>query len=60
MVGKAIAGFGSAKGSNEEAYLFQKLIRHRASAPTTSTIARVCATPPRVAALMEGDQLRAR
>ncbi|TVQ53777.1 MAG: 4Fe-4S dicluster domain-containing protein, partial [Rhodobacteraceae bacterium] len=25
--GKAVAGFGSAKGSNEEAYLFQKLIR---------------------------------
>ncbi|MEO1471831.1 MAG: molybdopterin-dependent oxidoreductase, partial [Pseudomonadota bacterium] len=25
--GKSVAGFGSAKGSNEEAYLFQKLIR---------------------------------
>ncbi|MEM8597076.1 MAG: molybdopterin-dependent oxidoreductase, partial [Pseudomonadota bacterium] len=25
--GQAVAGFGSAKGSNEEAYLFQKLIR---------------------------------
>ena len=25
--GNALAGFGSAKGSNEEAYLFQKLIR---------------------------------
>ncbi|MGF1551112.1 MAG: formate dehydrogenase subunit alpha [Paracoccaceae bacterium] len=25
--GRSIAGFGSAKGSNEEAYLFQKLIR---------------------------------
>ena len=25
--GNAVAGFGSAKGSNEEAYLFQKLIR---------------------------------
>ncbi|MGV2481814.1 UNVERIFIED_CONTAM: molybdopterin-dependent oxidoreductase, partial [Salmonella enterica subsp. enterica serovar Weltevreden] len=23
----AVAGFGSAKGSNEEAYLFQKLVR---------------------------------
>ncbi len=23
----ALAGFGSAKGSNEEAYLFQKLVR---------------------------------
>ncbi len=25
--GKALSGFGSAKGSNEEAYLFQKLVR---------------------------------
>ncbi len=25
--GRALAGFGSAKGSNEEAYLFQKLVR---------------------------------
>src|SRR3546814_5897630 len=25
--GGALAGFGSAKGSNEEAYLFQKLVR---------------------------------
>ncbi len=25
--GKALAGFGSAKGSNEEAYLFQKIVR---------------------------------
>src|SRR5262249_40068579 len=25
--GKGLAGFGSAKGSNEEAYLFQKLVR---------------------------------
>ena len=44
--GKALAGFGSAKGSNEEAYLFQKLIR-RASAPTTSITARGCAMPRR-------------
>jgi Uncharacterized anaerobic dehydrogenase len=42
--GQALAGFGSAKGSNEEAYLFQKLIR-QGSAPTTSTTARACATP---------------
>jgi len=39
----ALAGFGSAKGSNEEAYLFQKLVR-TASARTMSTIARACAT----------------
>jgi formate dehydrogenase major subunit len=42
---KALAGFGSAKGSNEEAYLFQKLVRW-ASAATTSTTARGCATRP--------------
>jgi formate dehydrogenase major subunit len=49
----ALAGFGSAKGSNEEAYLFQKLVRW-ASAATTSTTARGCATRQSVAALLEG------
>jgi len=39
---RSLAGFGSAKGSNEEAYLFQKLVA-RASAATTSTIAHDCA-----------------
>src|ERR671934_2890319 len=33
----AIAGFGSAKCSNEEAYLFQKLIRAGSASPTTPT-----------------------
>ena len=42
---RALAGFGSAKGSNEEAYLFQKLVRTGLSARTTSTIARGSATP---------------
>jgi formate dehydrogenase major subunit len=42
---KALAGFGSAKGSNEEAYLFQSWCAP-ASAPTTSTTARGCATLP--------------
>jgi formate dehydrogenase major subunit len=44
--GREVAGFGSAKCTNEEAYLFQKLIR-RALATTTSITARGCATPPR-------------
>ena len=43
---QALAGFGSAKGSNEEAYLVQKLIA-AASARTTSTTARACAMPRR-------------
>jgi anaerobic selenocysteine-containing dehydrogenase len=37
--GDALAGFGSAKGSNEEAYLFQSSCAP-ASARTTSTTAR--------------------
>ena len=42
----ASPGFGSAKCSNEEAYLFQKLLRTGVHAPTTSTTAPGCATPP--------------
>ena len=42
---KSLAGFGSAKGSNEEAYLFQKLVR-TGFGRTMSTIARGCATHP--------------
>jgi len=42
----ALAGFGSAKGSNEEAYLFQKLVR-TGFARTMSTTARAFAMPPR-------------
>ena len=42
----ALAGFGSAKGSNEEAYLVQKMVR-QGSAPTTSTTVRACVTPRR-------------
>jgi formate dehydrogenase major subunit len=41
---KALAGFGSAKGSNEEAYLFQKLVR-AGFGTTTWTIAPGCAMP---------------
>ena len=49
---RALAGFGSAKGSNEEAYLVQKMIRTR-SARTTSTIARACATRAQWRRLLE-------
>ncbi len=41
----ALAGFGSAKGSNEEAYLFQKIVR-LGFGSNTSTTARACAMPP--------------
>ena len=41
---RALAGFGSAKGTNEEAYLFQKLVR-TGSDRTTSITAPGCATP---------------
>ena len=43
----ALAGFGSAKGSNEEAYLFQKLVR-TGFGRTTSTTAPGCAMPLRL------------
>ena len=42
--GERVAGFGSAKCSNEEAYLFQKLIG-RVSSITTLTIAHACVMP---------------
>ena len=41
---RSVAGFGSAKCTNEEAYLFQKFIRQGFQATTTSTTAPVCAT----------------
>jgi formate dehydrogenase major subunit len=50
---KAIAGFGSAKGSNEEAYLFQKLIRQGFGTNTVDHCTRLCHASS-VAALMEG------
>ena len=49
---RALAGFGSAKGTNEEAYLFQKLVR-TGFGSTTWTTARLCHASS-VAALMEG------
>jgi formate dehydrogenase major subunit len=50
--GKAIAGFGSAKCSNEEAYLFQKLIRQAFRHNNVDHCTRLCHASS-VAALME-------
>ncbi len=50
---EAIAGFGSAKCSNEEAYLFQKLIRERFGHNHVDHCTRLCHASS-VAALMEG------
>ena len=49
----AIAGFGSAKCSNEEAYLFQKLIRTRFHNNNIDHCTRLCHASS-VAALIEG------
>jgi len=51
--GDGIAGFGSAKGSNEEAYLFQKLIRQAFATNNVDHCTRLCHASS-VAALMEG------
>ncbi|MEM8975852.1 MAG: formate dehydrogenase subunit alpha [Pseudomonadota bacterium] len=51
--GKAMAGFGSAKCSNEEAYLFQKLIRQGFDTNNVDHCTRLCHASS-VAALMEG------
>ncbi len=50
---RGIAGFGSAKGSNEEAYLFQKLIRTAFHTNNVDHCTRLCHASS-VAALMEG------
>ncbi len=49
----ALAGFGSAKGSNEEAYLFQKLIRTGFRTNNVDHCTRLCHASS-VAALLEG------
>jgi formate dehydrogenase major subunit len=49
----AMAGFGSAKGSNEEAYLFQKLMRVGFGTNNVDHCTRLCHASS-VAALMEG------
>jgi formate dehydrogenase major subunit len=51
--GGALAGFGSAKGSNEEAYLFQKLVRIGFGTNNVDHCTRLCHASS-VAALMEG------
>ncbi len=51
--GKALAGFGSAKCSNEEAYLFQKLIRAGLGTNNVDHCTRLCHASS-VAALLEG------
>jgi formate dehydrogenase major subunit len=48
----ALAGFGSAKGSNEEAYLFQKLVRTGFGSNNVDHCTRLCHASS-VAALME-------
>lgn len=49
---KALAGFGSAKGSNEEAYLFQKLVRTGFGSNNVDHCTRLCHASS-VAALLQ-------
>ena len=49
----ALAGFGSAKGSNEEAYLFQKLVRTGFGTNNVDHCTRLCHASS-VVALLEG------
>ena len=51
--GQALAGFGSAKGSNEEAYLVQKLVRTGFGTNNVDHCTRLCHASS-VAALLEG------
>ncbi|NIO40252.1 MAG: formate dehydrogenase subunit alpha, partial [Burkholderiales bacterium] len=51
--GRALAGFGSAKCSNEEAYLFQKLVRTGFGSNNVDHCTRLCHASS-VAALLEG------
>ena len=50
---RALAGFGSAKGSNEEAYLFQKMVRLGFGSNNVDHCTRLCHASS-VAALLEG------
>jgi formate dehydrogenase major subunit len=50
---KSLVGFGSAKGSNEEAYLFQKLVRTGFKTNNVDHCTRLCHASS-VAALLEG------
>ncbi|MDH3379671.1 MAG: formate dehydrogenase subunit alpha [Gammaproteobacteria bacterium] len=51
--GQALSGFGSAKGSNEEAYLVQKLVRTGFGTNNVDHCTRLCHASS-VAALLEG------
>ena len=51
--GSGLAGFGSAKGSNEEAYLVQKLVRQAFGTNNVDHCTRLCHASS-VAALLEG------
>ena len=51
--GNFLCGFGSAKGTNEEAYLFQKFIRQAFGTNNVDHCTRLCHASS-VAALMEG------
>src|SRR5471032_2491513 len=51
--GPGLAGFGSAKGSNEEAYLFQKLVRTGFGTNNVDHCTRLCHASS-MAALLEG------
>ena len=51
--GNALAGFGSAKGSNEEAYIFQKLVRTGFGTNNVDHCTRLCHASS-VVALLEG------
>ena len=51
--GAGLSGFGSAKGSNEEAYLFQKLVRVGFGTNNVDHCTRLCHASS-VAALLEG------
>ncbi len=51
--GRALAGFGSAKCSNEEAYMFQKLVRTGFGSNNVDHCTRLCHASS-VAALLEG------
>jgi formate dehydrogenase major subunit len=51
--GKGLAGFGSAKGSNEEAYMVQKLVRTGFGTNNVDHCTRLCHASS-VAALLEG------
>ncbi|HEX2827135.1 MAG TPA: formate dehydrogenase subunit alpha [Burkholderiales bacterium] len=50
---RTLAGFGSAKGTNEEAYLFQKLVRTGFGSNNVDHCTRLCHASS-VAALLEG------